>query len=328
MITLRYRALVAILVVVALAIVAGFALQSWRVDAASGDSDATFVPITPCRLIDTRPAPNRTGPLAAFGIDDTRSVQAHGSNGDCVIPVDAAGLSLNVTAVGATAPTFLTIWPDGARPNASSVNPFPGEPPTPNAVTTSLSSSGSFEIYNLAGTVNIIVDVNGYYTRASLEDLASRLASAESKLSALEAADAADRLDALETAQPIVVHAEGDQLQSVDAGGLIVRSLGFFTPVDGTLIVDSSHQVAESTEGDVLTCSINLFADIDPEHEQEWQSGGAGDGGIGQMAGTRGFDIPGGGAPYTVYLYCKHSGSSGSSSVYDSSLTAVFYPAP
>jgi hypothetical protein len=47
--------------------------QAWTADAAPGDTDSTFVPVTPCRLFDTRPdeAPNsgKKTPLAA-GVSD------------------------------------------------------------------------------------------------------------------------------------------------------------------------------------------------------------------------------------------------------------------
>lgn len=177
MITLRYRTLVAFFAGIAITLTATIVFHAWRADAAQGDNEATFVPITPCRLIDTRPAPARIGPHAAFGIDDTRTLQAHGTNGDCTIPADAVGLSLNVTAVGATTPTFLTVWPDNTRPNASSLNPYPGEPATPNAVVTDLSDTGSFKVYNLAGHVNVIIDVNGYHTNTSLAALLALTAS-------------------------------------------------------------------------------------------------------------------------------------------------------
>lgn len=156
---------------VALAATSAFALHAWRADAWPGDVDTTFVPIRPCRLLDTRPAPDHVGPHSAFNANDTKTIQAVGTNGACTIPDDASGLSLNVTSTNATAPTFLTIWPEGERPLASSLNPFPGEPPTPNAVNTPLSARGAFNIYNSRGSVNVLVDVNGYYTKSSLKDL-------------------------------------------------------------------------------------------------------------------------------------------------------------
>jgi hypothetical protein len=150
----------------ALGAVVAITLSAAGVGTASvGSGERTvFVPITPCRIIDTRPA-FQVGPRATpLGPNQTYTVSAHGTNGRCTIPADAVALSLNVTAVGATLPTFLTIWAAGqARPDSSSLNPAPGQPPTPNAVATDLSGAGQFSIYNLQGNVHVLADVNGYY---------------------------------------------------------------------------------------------------------------------------------------------------------------------
>ena len=65
---------------------------------------------------------------------------------------------------------FLTIWPGGERPDHSSLNPAPGQPPTPNAVTTKLSIDQEFEIYNNRGSVHLVIDVNGYYANHNHDD--------------------------------------------------------------------------------------------------------------------------------------------------------------
>lgn len=144
-----------------------------------------FVPITPCRLVDTRPG-STVGPRdRPLGASDTHTVTARGTTGDCTIPSDAVALSLNVTAIGASAPTFLTVWPDGVdRPEASSLNPQPGQPPTPNAVTTELSSSGRFSMFNLQGVVDVLVDVNGYYTTHDHDDRYDTKAQVDDKIAA------------------------------------------------------------------------------------------------------------------------------------------------
>lgn len=142
-------------------------------DVSSGDRPV-FIPINPCRLLDTRsgaPVGPKTSPV---GPGETYTVAAHGSNGRCTgasaIPSDALSLSLNVTAIGATSPTFLTFWGEGANPGTSNLNPRPGAAPTPNSVTTPLSASGTFNIYNDTGNVNIIADVNGYYVGHDHDD--------------------------------------------------------------------------------------------------------------------------------------------------------------
>ncbi len=83
---------------------------------------------------------------------------------DCVgkIPPTASALSLNVTALNATSNSFLTIWPDGQRPLASTLNPAPGQRVF-NAVTTELTAAQTFQIYNNRGNVDVFVDIDGYY---------------------------------------------------------------------------------------------------------------------------------------------------------------------
>lgn len=129
---------------------------------------SSFVPIVPCRLADTRPAPFTTGsrvtPLAA---GETLVLQVTGTNGDCTIPAGATGIAANVTAVDPTAAGFVTLFPsDAARPNASNLNVVANGAPTPNQVTVGLSASGAVSVFNFAGTVNIVLDIVGYYTPA------------------------------------------------------------------------------------------------------------------------------------------------------------------
>ena len=53
------------------------------------------------------------------------------------------------------------------RPTASNLNFTAGSPPTPNQVTVGLSATGAIGVYNLSGTVDIIVDIVGYYQAAA-----------------------------------------------------------------------------------------------------------------------------------------------------------------
>ena len=141
-------------------------------DVSSGDRPV-LVPIESCRLVDTRPGDATVGPRSSpLGTADTMTVDTQQSDTDCTgaIPADALSLALNVTAIGATEQSFLTIWAGGDRPDASSLNPSPGAPPTPNAVTVDLSIDSEFMVYNNAGNVNIIADVVGYYDNHNHDD--------------------------------------------------------------------------------------------------------------------------------------------------------------
>jgi hypothetical protein len=139
------------------------------VQATSPDGASTYVPITPCRLMDTRPGTGQVGvqvgPLV--GPDAETTVEAWGDvAGDCNLPGDIRGLELNVTATDASQLTNLRFYPEGAdTPTASNLNPAPGAPPTPNAVTVGLNSTnGRFHVFNRFGSVHVIIDVQGYYT--------------------------------------------------------------------------------------------------------------------------------------------------------------------
>ena len=99
--------------------------------------------------------------------NDTFAIDALPPASGCPIPPTATALQLNVTAVDAEVLTFLTIYPSNVpRPNASNLNPSPGQGPTPNAVTTGLSPDGRFNVFNLKGSVNVIIDITGYYDDA------------------------------------------------------------------------------------------------------------------------------------------------------------------
>jgi hypothetical protein len=74
---------------------------------------------------------------------------------------------LNVTAADATSPTFLTAYADGTqRPLASNLDVAPGNV-VANRVIVPVGADGRIDVYNLAGTVDVIADVGGWFTDGS-----------------------------------------------------------------------------------------------------------------------------------------------------------------
>jgi hypothetical protein len=133
-------------------------------DAATSPGAASFVPITPCRLVDTRSQPPIGQRTTAIGAHETVNFTVRGANGDCVISSTATGIALNVTTLNGTAASFLSVWPsDVTRPNASTNNWQPGPQAIPNKVDVKLSATGGISVYNESGTVDLLVDVVGYY---------------------------------------------------------------------------------------------------------------------------------------------------------------------
>lgn len=146
------------------AIVVGALAGAQLTQGATNETQSAFVPIAPCRLLDTRPD-SKVGSLKTFTGNKTQDAMVRGTNGNCTIPPAATGVALNVTAVGGTQASFLQLWPaDAKKPTTSNLNWQAGQAPTPNKVDIGLSSTGEMSLYNLAGQVDVIADIVGYYS--------------------------------------------------------------------------------------------------------------------------------------------------------------------
>jgi hypothetical protein len=122
----------------------------------TGGAGGAFVPVPPTRLLNTR---SDGGALVANG---TRALQVAGATG---VPGDASAAVLNTTVTGGTANSFVTVYPDGsALPSVSNIN-FGAGQTIPNMVTTSIGANGKVDFYNHVGSVDVLADLFGYFTR-------------------------------------------------------------------------------------------------------------------------------------------------------------------
>ncbi|GJF33884.1 hypothetical protein KNE206_65840 [Kitasatospora sp. NE20-6] len=121
---------------------------------------SALVPITPVRFLDTRYG---TGaPQGKVGTGGVVRLKVAGEHGIPATGVTA--VTFNLTGVGATAATYVTAYPAGRpRPATSSLNLVPGQI-APNLVTVPVSADGYVELHNFAGSVDLVADVEGYYT--------------------------------------------------------------------------------------------------------------------------------------------------------------------
>src|ERR1700720_4614942 len=127
----------------------------------------SFYTVPPCRLVDTR---NAAGPFGAPGIP-AAGVRAFDAAGQCGISTRALAISANVTVVAAPVPGYLVLGPAGAAmPSASTLNFAAGQTRANNAVV-ELGTAGAFLVAGryLSSPANVIVDVNGYFANAGLE---------------------------------------------------------------------------------------------------------------------------------------------------------------
>lgn len=125
-----------------------------------------YNPLVPGRIFDTRTGPG--GHIGPMGPGEVFQLQVSGalmSTGQTV-PSGASAVVLNLTATNSTAPTdFLTMYPaDVSRPIFASNLNFAANQTRANRVIVRLSPGGAVDIFNAVGTVNVVVDVSGWFT--------------------------------------------------------------------------------------------------------------------------------------------------------------------
>jgi len=128
---------------------------------------ASYVPVTPFRVLDTRSGTCvqcGTGALLPGG---TMTLQVTGYTvGSESVPSGATSVVLNVTAVPGSG-SYLTIFPAGTgRPISSNLN-FNAQTNTANLVVVALGTGGEVNLYNSLGAVDVVADVEGYFTAPS-----------------------------------------------------------------------------------------------------------------------------------------------------------------
>jgi sugar lactone lactonase YvrE len=128
-----------------------------------------FVPVTPCRIADTR---NAVGPFGgpALGSGSSRDFVVPSSS--CGIPANALAYSLNLTVVPLGPLGYLSVWPAGLpQPGVSTLNSLDGRIKA-NAAIVPVGQNGAFSAI-ASDPTHLIVDINGYFVAANgSQDLA------------------------------------------------------------------------------------------------------------------------------------------------------------
>jgi hypothetical protein len=125
-------------------------------------SGASYVPIAPARLLDTRVGNGLAGKLSA-NTPATFTVSGRGG-----VPANASAVTGNLTVVDETSSWAVYLGPDPiANPTSSTINFVKGDI-VANGVTVALSSSGTLSATYMAGagaTTDLVFDVTGYFTK-------------------------------------------------------------------------------------------------------------------------------------------------------------------
>jgi hypothetical protein len=160
--------------------------------AAIGDptSHLLFVPLPPCRIIDTRVAGGKLAPAEQrdFRVAGTGGFETQGGNsGGCGVPMGAtdplaAAVVINFIAVDPTGAGHLTAWQFGqAEPFASIINFANVGLNIANGVIIPIAGISSLpkdlSVRAAVSSVHVVADVTGYFTRFPVEQFQGGLKS-------------------------------------------------------------------------------------------------------------------------------------------------------
>jgi hypothetical protein len=136
----------------------------------TGPTNAGFSGLTPTRLCDTRMSTNLASGCtkAMVGAGHVLNINVTGIGGIPVLgsPNSPDAVVVNVTAVSASASTFVTVYPgpsSNPAPSASDLN-IPSSNAVTNLVVVEVGADGTINLFNDLGNVDLIVDVLGYYS--------------------------------------------------------------------------------------------------------------------------------------------------------------------
>ncbi len=211
-----------------------------------------FHTVPTVRLLDTRPATQVGSEAEPLGLGETLDLEIKG------LPDDATAVSINVTVVDGTEGSFLTVYPKGsARPTTSTVN-WDSAGAEANSATVVLGADKSLTIYNLKGTVNVVIDLLGYYALSPAGDGAAGPAGPAGAPGAPGTSTPGVFLSANNTITEGIPTGESLTFDTVTAtqGGITAvgppgSAIAFIVPTDGTYNVSFTAAVVEASVFDI-----------------------------------------------------------------------------
>jgi Bacterial Ig-like domain (group 3) len=141
------------------------------VSTAGAGPGLSFVPVTPCRIADTRLAPS--GPFTAPAITNNQTRSFPIPQSACGIPSAAVAYSLNVTVVPNGPLNYVKVWQTGLKqPVISLMNSYDGRVKA-NAAIVAAGTSGAISIFaSTATSTNVLLDIDGYFVPSTSSSLA------------------------------------------------------------------------------------------------------------------------------------------------------------
>lgn len=134
--------------------------------------EAGYVPITPCRIVDTREGSGTNG--TKFGSSTTRSYRVAGTAGfeaqggkagGCGVPATAVAISVNAVMVSPSKAGSVRIWPAGPSTPATSFLNYGAFTMSGSGIVTVTpgNTASNITVKNYSSSTNLVLDVSGYY---------------------------------------------------------------------------------------------------------------------------------------------------------------------
>jgi len=128
-----------------------------------------FVPITPCRVVDTRVQ------VGAFSSGQTRTYYVAGTtgfapqgghSGGCGIPAGAVAVTASLSAVSPQHVGYVRTWAfGGAEPSATVLNYSTVNITAGTTVPLNPGSGKNLSVKNYGGPTHLVIDITGYYAK-------------------------------------------------------------------------------------------------------------------------------------------------------------------
>jgi hypothetical protein len=205
------------------------------------ESGAIFTAHAPQRVLDTRDGTGGHSQAVVAGAPIRFQMAGRGGVPALGGQVPATAIVANVTVVGSSSPSHLTLWPGGSpQPLASDLN-FSSGQAVPNLTVVKVGPDGSAHIATNTGSVDVIIDDLGYYSgdvqfsdRLTVLDAGARAALSSSTPSSLTFTPSPPQLATLQV---------GDVLASEpspNAPSGFLRKVDGITPIPGGVAVTTS----------------------------------------------------------------------------------------